>query len=90
MDIALTILATGVTLGIVQIVCFVIGAKIGQMMRKGEDIKMPHPIEAMRERKEKREAREEARAEQDKLNTILDNIDSYDGTGIGQKDVPRG
>jgi hypothetical protein len=90
MDIALMIMGTGVILGIVQVVCFVVGAKIGQMMSKGKDIEMPHPIEAMRERKEKREAHKEARMEQDKLNTILDNIDSYDGTGIGQKDVPRG
>jgi hypothetical protein len=87
MDIVLAILGTGVVLGIVQAVCFVVGARIGQMMSKGKDIEMPHPIEAMRERREQREAQEEAKMEQDKLNTILNNIEKYDGTGKGQEDV---
>ena len=73
---------------LVCICCFIIGAKVGQTVSKGEDIEvsMPNPLKAIQER----EARKEAQKEQDKVNTILQNIDSYDGTGANQKDVPRG
>ena len=32
----------------------------------------------------------EAEAEKNRLDVILENIERYDGTGAGQKDVPRG
>ena len=68
-----------------NITCFVIGAKVGQTVSKGETIKTPtlNPIQAYREH----EAREEARIEQERFDTILRNIDAYDGTGQGQQDV---
>ena len=85
--IILTILAVGA----LNIACFFIGAKVGQIVAKGEDIKLPtNPIDAVRERKIERESRKEAEAEADRVETILQNIDNYDGTGRGQKDVPRG
>ena len=82
--IILTILAVGT----LCIVCFFVGAKVGQTVSKGEELKLPNvnPLEAIRER----EAKKEAETEQDKINTILQNIESYDGTAYGQKDVPRG
>lgn len=67
--------------------CFTAGAKIGQAVSKGEEIKLPappNPLEAIREHKDKKKADEEA----ERLNTILHNIDNYDGTSRGQKDVP--
>ena len=85
--IILTILAVGA----LNIACFFIGAKVGQIVAKGEDIKLPtNPIDAVRERKIERESRKEAEAEANRVETILKNIDNYDGTGRGQKDVPRG
>jgi hypothetical protein len=74
-------------MGVTNIVCFVIGAKVGQRVQKGEDIKMPsvNPLQAVRER----EAKREAKREQEKLDTILRNIERYDGTPRGQEDVPR-
>ena len=70
------------------IVCFLIGAKVGQTVSKGEEIKLPtvNPLELVQEHREKRAAQEE----RDKVETILRNIESYDGTGYGQEDVPRG
>ena len=69
-----------------NIACFIIGAKVGQTVSKGEKIETPtiDPLKAYRER----EARKEAKAEQDRLDTIMQNIESYDGTPNGQKDVP--
>lgn len=85
--IILTILAVGT----LCIACFFVGAKVGQAVARGEDIKLPqNPIEAVKERNEQRESKLEAEREQAKLDTILRNIESYDGTGRGQEDVPRG
>ena len=77
----ITILSTG----FLCIVCFIIGAKVGQTIVKGEKVEMPNldPFKAYRER----EARKENKIKQDKLNTVLRNIDRYDGTSKGQEDV---
>ena len=75
-------------MGAVSVACFVIGAKVGQTVSKGETVKLPdlNPINAIRERKDK----EQAQWEQDRLDTIMRNIEGYDGTSRGQEDVPRG
>lgn len=69
-----------------NIFCFMIGAKVGQTVVKGEKVEMPSidPLKAVREH----EARREAQREQDRLNAILRNIEAYDGTGQGQEDIP--
>ena len=74
-------------MGAANIACFIIGAKVGQTVSKGEDIQTPavNPIKAFREK----EARREAHKEQERIETIMRNIESYDGTGMGQEDVPR-
>lgn len=73
---------------VANIVCFIIGAMVGQRVAKGESIKTPtiNPIKA----KEERQARKEAVFEHDRIATIMENIERYDGTAYGQKDVPRG
>ena len=68
-----------------NIACFVIGAAVGQKVVKGESIETPSvsPMKAYRDRK----AQKEAEAEKSKIDTILRNIDIYDGTGYGQEEV---
>ena len=79
----ITILA----MGFVCMACFLMGAKVGQSVAKGEEVKLPiNPLLSAKERQTK----QEAEFEQNRLNTILHNIDRYDGTSDGQKDVPRG
>ena len=75
-------------LGYICMACFVMGARLGQKVSKGEEIETPtiNPMKAYREH----EARKEAKAEQDRLETIMRNIENYDGTSNGQADVPRG
>ena len=75
-------------MGLTNIVCFVIGAKVGQTVTRGEKIETPNlnPMEAYR----RHEARKEAEREQERLDVLLENIDRYDGTSAGQKDVPKG
>lgn len=72
-------------LGALNIVCFFIGAKIGQKVVKGEEIKAPEitiptPIRDYQKKKQ-------AEAEQNKIDTIMQNIERYDGTSVGQKEV---
>ena len=76
--------------GTLLIVCFFLGAKIGQKTAKGEEIKVPKmptisPIALYNEHQEKKEAEKEL----SKLDAILKNIERYDGTGAGQEDIPK-
>lgn len=70
------------------IVSFVIGTMIGQKLQKGKTITL-NPVkivkEASQERKEKKQ--EDLRIRQ--VNTILNNIDNYDGSGLGQTKIPK-
>lgn len=73
--------------GTLNIACFFIGAKVGQMVQKGETIKAPtiNPVKLYNEHID----RKEAEAEKNRLDVIMRNIERYDGTGTGQEDVPR-
>ena len=60
-------------------------SKIGQKVVRGEDIKLPevkltNPIDSYRKKKQ-------TEAEQEKIDTIMHNIEAYNGTSAGQKDV---
>ncbi len=71
--------------GTLNLVCFFIGAMVGQKVVKGEEIKAPEitiptPIQDYRRKKK-------AEYEQDKIDTIMQNIEAYNGTSAGQKDV---
>ena len=76
------------TTGALCVACFFVGARVGQKVSKGEDIKLPKidPMQPIRERQE----RKAAEREQERFDAILRNIDSYDGTEQGQEDIPRG
>ena len=73
--------------GTLCIVCFFVGAKVGQTVSKGETIETPtlNPMKLIQEHREKKAAEEE----QSKIDTILRNVERYDGTSHGQEDVPR-
>ena len=83
MEAALTILSVG----FICLACFLMGAKVGQAVSKGEPIETPkaNPLKTFKER----EAKRAAQREEDRIDTILQNIEGYDGTSRGQKDVPR-
>ena len=69
--------------------CFILGAKVGQKVVRGEEIKTPqisalNPLKMYEEHKEKEAVKQEI----NKLEIILNNIEKYDGTERGQEDVP--
>lgn len=79
-------IAETITIGVMCILCFLIGARVGQKVVKGEDIKIiKSPVRVIEEIKESHEQQKEI----EKNRIIAENIDNYDGTGLGQKDVPR-
>lgn len=81
------ILITAVVVSALNVACFFIGARIGQQVDRGEKIQMPviNPMQMFREKQDKKEANKE----QKRLETILENIERYDGTDSGQQDIPR-
>ena len=48
-----------------------------------------NPIEAYKEHKEVQRQREEYDLVQRQNATMMDNINNYDGTSVGQKDIPN-
>jgi RNase H-fold protein (predicted Holliday junction resolvase) len=74
-----------VLIALTNILCFVVGARIGMASSKGESITL-NPVKAVKEHK----AKAEAHKAQDMMDTILQNIENYSGSSSGQKDIPRG
>jgi len=75
--------------GTLNVVCFFVGAKVGQTVAKGKEIEAPKikgPVELYKAHREAKEAE----AEKNRLDVIMANIERYDGTEAGQEDVPRG
>jgi len=60
---------------------FLLGVNIGLRIKKEEPIKLPNIPKAIKEKKIEKEQDKELK----RFNTILQNIDNYDGTGKGQK-----
>lgn len=85
-----TILAILIT-GILCIVCFLFGVNTAQKIKEDKIVELPtiNPIKTIREHQEYKETKEEQKKEQNKIETIMRNIEAYDGTGNNQEDVPR-
>jgi hypothetical protein len=77
---------TILAMGFVCAACFLIGAKVGQAVSKGEPVEVPNPVKAVEDHR----AKKEAEMAQSRIDIILRNIDNYDGTDHGQEEVPRG
>lgn len=73
--------------GVVNLACFFVGAKVGQKVAKGEKIETPNlnPMQAIRERRDRKAAQEE----QEQIDIIMQNVEVYNGTSQGQKEVPK-
>lgn len=67
-----------------NILCFLIGGKVAQMIYKGKEIKViPNPVKEIKDAIEEKEIAKEVQ----KLKDIEDNINAYNGTSIGQKRI---
>lgn len=81
-------MAEMIILGVFVIMSFIIGALIGQKVAMKEKITL-NPVKVVQENKEEHEVKKEIKHENDKYDTMLRNIDKYDGSGIGQEDIPE-
>lgn len=72
---------------ILNVLCIILGVNIGISLHKDEKetpkVEM-NPVKAVKEYQSKKETK----AENDRLQTILANIENYDGTSNNQADVP--
>ena len=66
-----------------NIVCFMLGAYVGTRVVNGEKINLPNPVKIVQEHKVK--VAEDAKLKE--IETIIENIEKYDGTPNGQKEV---
>lgn len=84
----LLVLAVVLAVGTLNVVCFLIGVSIRQKVDRDETVEMPKipsPVKIVNSMRADRIAK----AEQQKLETIFQNLEAYDGTSFGQKDLPR-
>lgn len=67
--------------------CFLFGINICQKIQSGKEIKTPkiEPIKTIKEFNANRETKKEV----ERARIINENIDNYNGTSIGQQDIPR-
>lgn len=77
-----TLLLIAVVSGM-NLLCFLAGSRIRQKVDRGEDLKLATPAEAA-QRREKQGQRDRELAI---LEAQLQNIDNYDGTSNGQKEI---
>ncbi len=78
---------------ILPVLCMCIGFFVGYHMRN-KTIEIPEPVKhphqyIKKKRKDKKEQKE-VQEEINYLNDVLYNIETYDGTGIGQRTIRRG
>ena len=72
----------------VNLISFVIGAKIGQRSVNGREITF-NPIKAIKNDIKDNKINKQEELRKRKIETMLDNIENYDGTGLGQKEIPK-
>lgn len=72
--------------GLFIMASYTLGLRNGQKLARKEEVKMPNlnPIEIVNNQIEKHEERKE----QSVIDIMMENINNYDGTGIGQQDIP--
>lgn len=72
-------------LGAVNVACFWVGARVG-MAAGGGKRRLPLPSAPGKASRDIREAQEE-QVRQTRLDAILRNLESYNGTAAGQEDI---
>jgi len=67
---------------------FIVGLHYGSKVKNNEPIEI-NPIKKIKEHKEEKKLEEKLDKEQQIEEINLANIDSYDGTGLGQLEFPK-
>lgn len=72
-------------MGIFNLLAFFMGVYVTQKLNNNEEVKIPNPIQKIEEIKEVKDTKIRTKA----LDVMLENIDNYDGSDAGQKDIPN-
>ncbi len=72
--------------GLIIIAAYTLGLRNGQKLIKKEEITVPNinPIKVVEQIKETKENKKEQVA----YDIMMSNIDNYDGSSLGQRDIP--
>lgn len=68
---------------------FIVGLHYGSKIKKDEVIEIPNPIKTIKQHKEIKKVEKKLDKEQQIEEINLANIDSYDGTELGQQNFPE-
>lgn len=68
---------------------FITGLHYGSKVKNNETIDIPNPVRKIKDKKAIKKAKEKINKEQEIEEINLANIDSYDGTDLGQLDFPK-
>lgn len=79
----LTILILAVMTPILSVFCFIKGYNIGARETRKPEIKLETPMQKIERAKENKKSAEN----RSRLNTLLENIENYDGSSKGQKEL---
>lgn len=73
--------------GVFILVAYSLGLKNGQKLSKSEEVVIPelNPVKAIQKEIETVEEKKK----QEAFDLMMSNIDNYDGTGLGQKNIPN-
>lgn len=78
----------GLAIGIGFALFYVAGLRHGMKLSKGEKIvEIKNPIKEIKNHIEKEKTNKVIEKKIEKINTVMDNIENYDGTPEGQKEV---
>ena len=76
-------------IGVFIFISFVTGFYIGTKIVANKRVEIKTPIEVIKEKKEVKKMKHQENYDNLVYSIIMDNIDNYDGSGLGQKDIPE-
>jgi len=81
-------MTTTIIICLLNMFSLIVGVKIGQNCIKGKDIQL-NPIKAIKNEIADNKEEKARSLKKSQIETILYNIDNYNGTGLGQKEIPK-
>ncbi|MDD7755314.1 MAG: hypothetical protein PUJ51_12540 [Clostridiales bacterium] len=77
-----------IILCVINLISFAVGAKIGQGSIRGREITF-NPVKAIKNDLKENKINKKEDLRRRKIETALENIENYNGTGLGQKEIPK-
>ena len=73
--------------GIFILISFITGLSYGVKLRNNEKIEFINPVKKINKAMKDKKIKHEEETKTKELETMLENIDNYDGTETGQKEI---